>query len=161
MERIKFNRATVMRLIAHYFLALMLASLLGTLVQSQVNLMAIASLIGGISWTDWLATCWFDLLHFTPTLAAILVPTLAVAFFVAALLLRVYSRSAYLVYFVVTLMVLYGVLLVINHVAPMPTLIAANRTWAGTLGLLLSGGIGASLFAYLQTERIKKVEQEN
>lgn len=157
MQRLEITSAAAMRLLVHYFSALLFASLLGTLAQSQINLMAIADLTGSISWTDWLATCWFDLLHFSPTLAAILLPTLAVAFLLAALLLQVYSRSAYLVYFVSTLVVFYGALLVINQLAPMPTLIAANRTWAGTLVLVLSGGMGALLFVYLS----KKAGQEN
>lgn len=143
-------RSNPVTLILHFFCALVFSTIIGTLVQSQFNLIAIAQLTGGIGLGDWLATCWFDLLNFGPILAAILLPTLAGAFVLAALLERFYARSDYLLYFFIAALSLYVALHIINYFAPMPTLIAASRTLSGTLGLLASAGLGGVLFVYLR-----------
>lgn len=86
--------------------ALLIATILGSISQSHVNLLAIAELTGGIALSDWLATYWFDLRHFSPTLALILLPTFLLSFLLAALLRRVYKRSDYLLYFFTTGLIL-------------------------------------------------------
>lgn len=129
--------------------ALLLATVLGSISQSHVNLLAIAELTGGIALSDWLTTYWFDLRHFSPTLALILLPTFLLSFLLAALLRKFYNRIDYVLYFFTTVLIFYLALIAINFIAPMPTLIAANRTLLGTLALLTSSGVGALLFVYL------------
>ena len=45
-----------------------------------------------------------------------------------------------------------------NALAPMPTLIAADRSWFGTLGLMASGSAGALLFGLLGQPRATAIE---
>lgn len=150
----KTARISYARLGAHFMLALVLASVLGSLVQTHLNLLAITQLIGAVSVADWLATCGFDLIHFAPLLALIYLPVLLVAL----VLLRFLPRRFLLprnqhyrafAFFLVPALLLYVALTAINWLAPMPTLIAANRDLLGTLLLMASLGLGGLWFSHL------------
>ena len=145
------------RLGAHFTLALLLASVLGSLVQTHLNLLAITQLIGAVSVADWLATCGFDLIHFAPMLALIYLPVLLVALVLLRFLPLPFLRNQHyraFAFFLVPALLLYVALSAINWLAPMPTLIAANRDLLGTLLLMASLGLGGLWFSHLN-QRIK------
>lgn len=136
-------------LAAHFILALVFASVLGSLVQTHLNLLALTQLIGAVSAADWLASFSFDLIHFAPLLALIYCPVLLLAlvllhFLPLHLLPHQHYRTC--AFFLAPAMLLYVALGVINWLAPMPTLIAANRDWLGTLLLMTSLGLGGLCF---------------
>jgi len=158
MQRENITRPSPGYLILSFLFALLLAATLGSLSQSHVNLVAIAELTNGISTSDWLATYWFDLLNFAPILALILLPTMLlvlIAVLQRFVLLKLHSRAGSFFIFLFTVFIFYVELSIINYVAPMPTLIAANRTLIGTLALLVSSGLGAILLALLITHKTR------
>lgn len=130
--------------------AVILTTLLTSLAQSGFNLAAIASLTAGLAFSDILFTLWFDLRHFTVTYAPIaLVNLLSVALLIK--LLPVLARP-WLASFIAAL-VLYLMLQLINSLAPMPTLIAANRTVLGTIVMLLCSAVGMGCYLWLLKRR--------
>lgn len=78
---------------AYFILALVLASVLGSLVQTHLNLLAITQLVGAVSVADWLATFGFDLIHFAPLLALIYFPVLLLALVLLRFLPRHFLRN--------------------------------------------------------------------
>lgn len=142
-----------MRNMGYFLLVLALAAAAGSILQSLVNLAAINSLTAAVSWSDRISTLAFDLRHFMPVLAAIFLPLLLVGLIVSALLQRWLSVSAYLLHFVITACVTLLALLLINQLAPMPTLIALNRTLGGTLALISCPALAAVLFHFLRFRR--------
>ena len=136
--------------LGYLLLAVLLNTLLTSLTQSSVNLGAIAGLTGGLTAGEILFTLWFDLRHFSVTYAPIaLVNLLSVA-----LLIKLLPRLArpWLAPLIAAL-VLYFMLQLINSLAPMPTLIAANRTALGTLAMLLCSAAGMGCYLWLLQRR--------
>ncbi|MDX1677448.1 hypothetical protein [Arsukibacterium sp.] len=136
------------RLLA-YGIAVLLAAALASIVQSQFNLMAIAMLVEQVPLRDWLWTVWFDLRFFTPTILVIMAPVLLLALLAGRLLHAItgISRLGW-----ATGCSIAGLLLAlwaVNNVAPMPTLIAASRTMAGSLALALCAAAGAAIYVRL------------
>lgn len=123
-------------------LAVIIAASLASICQSVFNLVAISTLTGKISSVLWLHTILYDLRYFMPVLAAIFLPVMLISLLATALLRRYLSLSLYATSAGVGALGTWLALLVINQLAPMPTLIALNRTIAGTLLLLVSVGVG-------------------
>ncbi|WP_333608078.1 hypothetical protein [Arsukibacterium sp.] len=144
-----------LRPILCFIMALLLGAALGSLLQSQLNLSAIAAISGPITSADRLSTIQFDLRHFMPTLAALMAMPLLMAILLAGWLRRRQPMLPRSLYFLLAAMGFYLTLLIINQLAPMPTLIAANRTLLGTLGLLAACGLAAWCFAWL-AERLRR-----
>ncbi|MEI2416419.1 hypothetical protein V8Z80_09560 [Orrella sp. JC864] len=120
----------------------------GTLVQTQINLAAIAALGAPVTLADRLRVSAADLLGFTPTLAALAFAALLLALPAAALLARrggpgvrapLYALAGW-----AGLMAAFGVA---DALAPMPTLIAATRSLPGALAVAASGALGGWLYA--------------
>lgn len=137
-----------------FSIALLLGAMLGSLLQSQLNLSAIAELSGTISWQDKRSTMLFDLQHFMPVLAALMFLPMLVAVLLAGWLRRWQPMLPRSLYFLLAALGFYLTLLLVNHFAPMPTLLAANRTGRGTLGLVAACGLAAWCYAWL-TERLR------
>lgn len=130
--------------------AVILTTLLTSLAQSGFNLVAIASLIAGLAIGDILFTLGFDLRHFTLTYAPIaLVNLLSVALLLKLVPFLARPWLAALL----SAVVLYFMLQLINSLAPMPTLIAANRTLSGTVVMLLCSAAGMSCYLWLLKRR--------
>lgn len=145
---------TKLRSVGCFIMALLLGAVLGSLLQSQLNLSAIAAISGPISVADKLSTMQFDLRHFMPTLAALMALPLLLAIILAGWLRRYQPMLPRSLYFLLAALGFYVTLLLINQLAPMPTLIAANRTLRGTLGLLAVCGLAAWFFSWL-AERVR------
>lgn len=145
---------TKLRPILCFIMALLLGAALGSVLQSQLNLSAIAAISGPISAADRLSTMQFDLRHFLPTLAALMAVPMLLAILLAGWLRRRQPMLPRSLYFLLAALGFYLTLLIINQLAPMPTLIAANRTLRGTLGLLAACGLAAWCFSWL-AERLR------
>ncbi|MGP9801572.1 hypothetical protein [Rheinheimera sp. NSM] len=137
-------------LVGYLLLAVLLTTVLACITQSAFNLAAIAALTGSIAPGDIVATVWFDLTHFSLTYAPIaLVNLLAAAVLLHFLpLLRRYWLAAGL-----GAVLLFFMLLIINAVAPMPTLIAATRSNAGSISMLLCSSAGSLCYLWLLKRR--------
>ncbi|TBU87652.1 hypothetical protein [Phytopseudomonas dryadis] len=129
--------------------AVLVATLLGSIVQTQFNLAAIQQIGAPIPLDVRLHTTLQDLFGFTPTLAALVIAAFIVALPLAAWLDRLWGAARWLLFAVAGGLAIWAALSVANAVAPMPTLIGANRSLAGTLALMASGSAGALLFARL------------
>ncbi|KKO45733.1 hypothetical protein WG68_08425 [Arsukibacterium ikkense] len=154
MPQARFSFTTVLRATGCFGFALLLGAVLGSLLQSQLNLSAIAELSGPISWQDKRGTMWFDLQHFMPVLAGLMLLPLLLAVLLAGWLRRRQPMLPRSLYFLLAALGFYLTLLLVNQFAPMPTLLAANRTARGTLGLLAACGLAGWCFAWLN-ERLR------
>ena len=136
--------------VGYLLLAVLLTTLLACIVQSGFNLAAIAALTGGVAAGDIAATVWFDLTHFSLTYAPIaLVNLLAVALLLHFLpLLQRFWLTG-----VLAAVLLFMMLQIINAIAPMPTLIAATRSNAGVVSMLLCSSAGSLCYLWLLTRR--------
>jgi hypothetical protein len=142
-----------MRRILVFLLAVLLAASAGSMIQSLVNLQAIAALTGPIATAEQLSTLWFDLRHFMPVLAAIFLPIMLLSLVLSRIVLKRATLGKVPAVFVITALSTWAALLIINQLAPLPTLIALNRTLAGTLLLLSCSGLGAVFYHYFSRSR--------
>ena len=135
------------RLLLAFFLAVVLAALLGSITQTQFNLAALQALGAPIPLGVRLGTTAQDVLGFGPTFAL-----LAAAGFLFALPLAAWCSRRLLtlrwpIFLLAGALAVWAALTLANALAPMPTLVAANRSMAGTVALMLAGSAGAWLFA--------------
>ncbi|SEI03216.1 hypothetical protein SAMN05660691_02945 [Rheinheimera pacifica] len=137
-------------LLWYLLLAVLLTTVLACITQSGFNLAAIAALTGGVAAGDIAATIWFDLTHFGFTYAPIALVNLLVAAVLLHFLplLRRYWLAAGL-----GAVLLYLMLLIINIIAPMPTLIAATRSNTGIISMLLCSSAGMLSYVWLLKRR--------
>ncbi|MCY1537104.1 hypothetical protein D9M68_725890 [compost metagenome] len=90
-----------------------------------------------------------DLLGFSPTFGVLVTLGFAFALPAAALASRALPAGRWAIFAAAGAVAVLLALMLANVLAPMPTLIGANRSIAGTLGLMASGSVGALLFAAL------------
>lgn len=129
--------------------AVTVTALSGTIVQTQINLADILSLGAPVTFGDRLATTGADLIGFTPTLFGLAFVALLFALPAAGILARGRSLVARAALFALAGWVgLMAAFEVANAAAPMPTLIAATRGWAGATAVAASGALGAWAYAY-------------
>lgn len=143
-----------------FVFALLVAVISGSVLQTQFNLAALMALGVAISWTDWLATIWADLTSFSPLLSLIMVIVYALSLPVAAWLSRRVKSTGWGLrgwfYALAGGVGFWVAVLVINALAPMPTLIAATRSWPGLLAMSCASALGAWVFS-----RYRRQEQTN
>lgn len=142
-----------MKKVSYFSIALLIGASLGSVMQSLFNLQAISALTGSVPFRLWLQTIVHDLLHFMPLLAVIFLPIMLVSLLATALLRRYLRLSLLATSFGVTVLGTWLALLIINHFAPMPTLIALNRSTLGTLLLLCCNAGAVVFFQYLTKTR--------
>ncbi|PAU75081.1 hypothetical protein [Halomonas salipaludis] len=136
-----------------FVLALLVTTLSGSLIQTQFNLAAIAALGAEISLTTRLTTSVHDLLGFAPLYAGLVAAVLAAALPLAALVRRWLALPAGLLYPLAAALGLWLALLVVDALAPMPTLIAATRSLSGTLAMLGGAALGGLVYACCRAGR--------
>ena len=142
----------IFRIIPALVIAVLATALLASIAQTQFNLVALQSMGVALEPVDWIETTLSDLIGFTPIMAVLAGATFVVAFPVGALITRwVPFRS--LVFPLAAALGLMVALQLVDHLAPMPTLIAATRTLAGTLVLALCAGIGGLLYAWVSAPK--------
>ncbi|QJQ94491.1 MULTISPECIES: hypothetical protein [Halomonadaceae] len=129
-----------------FALALLTTTLSGSLIQTQVNLAAIAALGAEVSLAMRLATSAQDLVGFAPLYAAMVAVALAGALPLAALSRRWLPLPAGMRFALAAALGLWLAFVVADLLAPMPTLIAATRSLAGTLAMLGGAALGGFLY---------------
>lgn len=137
------------RTVLYFCLAVLLASMSGSVLQTQFNLASLQAMGAPMSLSVRLHTTALDLLGFSPIFALLVLFGFVFALPAASVLARVCPGVRWLLFALAGALAVWLAMVVANSVLPMPTLIAANRSLAGTFGLMASGSIGALLFAGL------------
>lgn len=135
-----------LRVVLGWAIAVVVAVLAGSIVQTQFNLAAIAALGIEIGLMDRLSTTWHDLLNFTPTYAMLVAIAFAVAWPVAGLLKRWLPAHRRLLFALAGFAALGTMIVVMNRALPV-TGIAATREAAGALLLAAVGAIAGWIYA--------------
>lgn len=142
------------RSVLYFVLAVLAASLLGSVIQSQFNLAQIAALGAEVPPALWWSTTLEDMVGFGPLYAAMMAVALLPALLVAALVCRWLPPGEALrltVFAAAGAVGIFAAFQLANMAAPMPTLIAATRGLGGTLAMMLSGALGGWVFARLHS----------
>ncbi|WP_322979389.1 hypothetical protein [Pseudomonas sp. C11] len=134
------------RLLLAFVLAVLLASAFASIFQTQSNLAALQALGAPMPLAVRLGTTGLDLLGFAPTFALLAGAGFAFALPLALLLARRLRPLRWAIFLAAGAAAVWLALTLANALAPMPTLIAADRTPLGTLGLMACGSAGALLF---------------
>lgn len=137
------------RLLLAFLLAVLLASLLASIFQTQINLAALQALGAPMPMDVRVATTCLDLLGFAPTFILLSTLGFLVALPLAAWFARRMPTLRWLIFVLAGAVAIWTALALANTLAPMPTLIAADRSPFGTLGLMACGSVGALLFGLL------------
>ena len=137
------------RTLLYFLLAVLLASVLGTVLQTQFNLANLQALGAPMPLTVRLQTTGLDLLGFSPLFAVLVILGFIFALPVASLLARHWPGARWAIFALAGALAVLAAMALANALLPMPTLIGANRSLAGTLGLMACGSLGALLFAVL------------
>ena len=138
-----------LRTLLYFFLAVLLASVMGTVLQTQFNLANLQALGAPMPLGVRVQTTCLDLLGFSPTFAILVILGFIFALPAASLLARLWPMGRWLLFTLAGALAVLAAMALANALLPMPTLIGANRTFAGTLGLMACGSLGALLFAGL------------
>lgn len=136
-----------------WLFAVLVTSILGSLVQSTVNLVSVFQMGSHATWSDWQRTIIHDLLAFAPFYGLLVGVAFLFAFPAALWLTRKWPglRSVLLGGSGAVGLALAFVLA--NEVAKIPTLIAATRHVNGFIAMLATGVIGAWVFARTSGKR--------
>lgn len=129
-----------------FVLAVIVAGVLGSIFQTQINLADMRDIGPPNSFAMRMDNTWHDITHFAPIYTLIVLVTFLVSFVLAEWIARKVPghRMVWLVLAaVISLTVSFQV---IDAFAPMPTLIAATRSISGTLAMLLAAAIGALVY---------------
>jgi hypothetical protein len=127
------------KVLAAWLLAVLTATLLGSIVQTQFNLLSIVNLDVAIPLGSWLLTTVQDIFSFGLLYAILAGIALAIGFSVAALLIRRFSWPREFMFMLAGAAALLVLLVTLNAALPM-TPIAATRN---TLALVLMALAGA------------------
>lgn len=138
-----------LRTLLYFFLAVLLASVMGTVLQTQFNLANLQALGAPMPLGVRVQTTCLDLLGFSPTFAVLVILGFIFALPAASLLARLWPMGRWLLFTLAGALAVLAAMALANALLPMPTLIGANRTFAGTVGLMACGSLGALLFAVL------------
>jgi hypothetical protein len=133
----------------YFLLAVLLATLMGTVLQTQFNLANLQALGAPMPLGVRVQTTCLDLLGFSPTFAVLVILGFIFALPVASRLAGVWPMGRWLLFVLAGALAVLAAMALANALLPMPTLIGANRSLAGTLALMASGSLGALLFAVL------------
>ncbi|WP_339842381.1 hypothetical protein [uncultured Halopseudomonas sp.] len=147
---------TVLRVIFFYVIGVLLATVLGSIAQTQINLWELQQLAVSFPWAERLAVTLGDLAGFTPFFGVMVAVSFLVALPVAQGLGKIFKPWRWLLFFLAGAVGIWVACLVANYVLPMPTFIAATRETPGLLILMASVGIGSWLFGRLTRPPAKR-----
>ncbi|MCE2745083.1 MAG: PQQ-dependent sugar dehydrogenase [Burkholderiales bacterium] len=149
------NQGSLFSLFKAFFLAWMLGSLLGTLVQSQVNLYALQNLGMAIPLNIRIETTIHDLGNFLPVYAVIFGCSFAVSQAIALLFAR-FTGTAWRTFWCAfgAALGLWVTFKVVDMIAPMPILVSSTRTAGGMFSMLVMAAVSGVLFAKLSTRNL-------
>lgn len=138
------------KVVLAFVIALVVGSVLGSLVQTHFNLQALEALGVEITMATQLETSAQDLVNFAPLYAILFGISFLCSQGVAALVVRLSSNFSRLwLYPLAAAVGLWVTLKIVDTLAPMPTLIAATRGTGGLLAMLVTAAISGWLFAVL------------
>jgi hypothetical protein len=132
--------------------AVVVTSVLGSIIQTQFNLSRIADLDGPISVVDRLQVTGFDLISFAPTFAIIVALALLIAFLVAGMLARWVGNARNSLFMLAGFVAIAAALAIMSAMLPV-TAIGATRSLPGFLALSLTGVVGGWLYVQMLTGR--------
>lgn len=136
----------------YFVIAVLIATALGSIVQTQFNATAIADLGFDVVLRDRIAMTLHDLGAFTPIYGLMVGTTLMLALPVAVLAAR--WVGGYSLWFLAAGAVgIFVAFVVANAVLPMPTFIAATRGIGGILSMMFSAAVGAWAFGRMLAHR--------
>lgn len=135
--------------------AVIAATLLGSVLQTQINLVAMQEVAPPINFSIRVENSLYDIIHFGPLFGLIVLCTFVGAIAVAELLAYV-TKSYRMLWLVAGCVIgLFVAFKVVDLIAPVPTFIAATRTLGGTLTMLLSAAAGSLIYAVM-TRSVKE-----
>ncbi|MFO7992521.1 MAG: PQQ-dependent sugar dehydrogenase [Marinobacter sp.] len=138
------------KVVLAFVIALLVGSVLGSLVQTQFNLQALAPLGVEVTMGTRLETSFQDLVNFAPLYAILFGLSFLVSLVVASLLARLAGiPGRRWLYPLAAAVGLWVTLKIVDALAPMPTLIAATRETGGLVAMLVTAAIAGWLFAVL------------
>ncbi|WP_438764915.1 PQQ-dependent sugar dehydrogenase [Kushneria sp. TE3] len=149
------NRPAWLTTTIHFAIALLIGTLLGSIVQTQMNLAALQQMGVDIPVMQRLTTTLGDLVRFAPVYAALF----SVGFVISQVAALWISRRLWnghhrpVLCALSAMAALWATFHIVNHFAPMPTLIAATRTAAGMIAMLISAGIAGVVLGLLRGTR--------
>ena len=146
----------ILRVFLFYLLAVLVATVLGCLVQTQINLAALQQMDVPISLTERLTSSWQDLLSFTRLFVFMVAAALLPALPVAAGLSRIFRPWRWLLFALAGAAGIWVAFKVADHYLPMPTFIAATRETYGLLAMMAAVAVGSWLFGYLTRPKSKR-----
>ncbi|VXC02284.1 conserved membrane hypothetical protein [Luteimonas sp. 9C] len=135
------------RRIAAFLGALALATVWGSVAQTQFNLQALAALEVDMPLRVRALTTLQDLVGFGPAYAGIVLAAWLPAFLAAALLVRVWPNARVPVYALAAAVGLVAAIRAVDAVAPMPVLIDATRGTGGLLAMASGSLLAGAAFA--------------
>ena len=139
-----------------FLIAWLVGSVLGTLVQSQINLQDLLNLGVVIPFSTRLQTTIHDLGNFSPVYAVIFGCSFLVSQCVALLFTR-FTGPAWRTFWCTfgAALGLWVTFKVVDMIAPMPVLISSTRTAGGMLSMLAAAALTGALFAKLSSRKLK------
>jgi hypothetical protein len=140
------------RITGDWLLAVVTAAALGSVVQTQFNLLALSELGLAIPLPVRMTTTWRDLIGFAPAYAVIVAGGFVVAFPIATWLLRRWPRQRWLLP-VAGATAIVTALLLMNWLLKLTAIAAARDPWA-VLFLALAGAAGGWLYLRLRAATI-------
>lgn len=135
------------RLFLAFLAAVLLMAVLGTIVQTQFVLAALAAVGAPLTLSDRLAMTGADLVGFAPVYALVIAVGLLVAFAVAGFLSRRLKVPHVLVFVLAGAAAIALMLVLMRLVFFGIPLIAGTRTMAGTLAQIACGALAGLVFA--------------
>lgn len=136
------------RVLVAWLAATAVTAMIGSIVQTQFNLAAIAQLGAPVPPGVRLQTTLQDLAGFAPLLAGVVAAGFAIAFPVAALLRRAWPEGRTHLYVLAGIAAIAAAILLMNALMPIIP-IGATRSAAGLLALSLAGAPGGWVFIRL------------
>lgn len=140
---------TILRMIFFYLICVLLATVLGTVVQTQLNMWELQQLGVPLPWSERLAVTLRDLGGFLPFFVVMVAVTFIVALPAAHGLGKIFKPWRWLLFFLAGAVGIWVAFLVANYVLPMPTFIAATRETPGLFIVMAAVGMGSWLFGRL------------
>ena len=141
-----------LKTILAWAVAVVTAVLLGSLLQTQINLAALTALDVPISFAQRIAATWHDWTQFAPIYALLIAVTFLIAWIVAGMLNRLWPEWRTAVFVLAGGLSVWALLVIMAGVLPI-TPIAAARSGTGVLALSLAGALGGWLYGRMTLQR--------
>lgn len=144
---------TILRVIAFYLLAVLVATILGSLVQAQINLAALAE--PPVDMAGRLAATWQVLPGLVGTFAAMVAVSLLITLPIAEALSRIFRPWRWLLFALAGAGGIWAVFKVAGAYMTLPAISAPDQTWQW-VAMLVAVAIGSWLFGHLSRPRAKR-----